>query len=176
VAQSAWYHPFFQYKRAPYDDHCRAALSAALSGGYEAHAGGIAAVLGGAPTMVSIIPSTKPGMTFLAQPLRRVVERVGTLRQLLQPAVVTTNPHLRMKRSIQPECFDVMPAARGQRLLLIEDLAVGLSTMHSVLARCRAEGVEAVVLSLGREVHIDGPYSAKHLLPLLGKPTWWNAP
>jgi hypothetical protein len=172
-ADSAWYHAFFRYKRPPHSDAERIALAAALSGGYEQHADRIADVLGGAPTMVSIVPSTRPGMTFTLQPLRQVVESVAALRALLRPAVVTTTPHAREKRTFQPDCFSVLPTVHGHRLLLIEDLAVGLSTMHSVLQRCRLDGIAAGVLSIGREVHTEGAYSAQAVLPLLGKPAWW---
>jgi hypothetical protein len=144
-------------------------IAATLSGAYEQHMVGIVESLGGPPTHVFPVPSTRVDPS--EQPLLRVTQAVTSLAHLAAPAPLTPRT-ARVPRSVQRDLFEVSEAVSGRRILLVEDLWVGGTTSESTAAPLIADGAKVAVLAIGRDVNPSFMTGAE-LLKSLGKPLWW---
>jgi len=114
---SPWYGRLWKYKRTTTADWVR--LAALVSVYYRTHADRLAALLGGNPTGITIVPS-KRGVTFEEQPLRRLLDRVASLRGSLEKLVEHTGMPVPRQKYL-PEAFSVVGDVSGRRVLLLED-------------------------------------------------------
>ena len=105
-----------------------------------AYATNITRMLGGPPDLVAIVPS-KRGVPFKDQPLRRVVDLVIGLRELLQQVAIYKAGEPFRRNKYMPETFAVVDGAvSGRRVLLIEDTIASGVTAISVAGALRPRG------------------------------------
>ena len=105
-----------------------------------ANATNITRMLGGPPDLVAIVPS-KRGVPFKDQPLRRVVDLVIGLRELLQQVAIYKAGEPFRRNKYMPETFAVVDGAvSGRRVLLIEDTIASGVTAISVAGALRPRG------------------------------------
>ena len=170
--ESPFYAAFKYYKTlsGTYGAPHIARLAATLSGGYEQHAPAIATALGGTPTVVTAVPSTR-GRTWDAQPLRTVLLAIGAVRDIAAPCIEYTGV-ARAPRTLQPGLFRTTRDVHGERILLVEDLWAGGSTAETAREELIDKGANTAVLSIGREIRPDF-LTASELIAALGRPTWW---
>jgi hypothetical protein len=172
---SSWYSQLVRYKSLPVSMSALDAVAAALSGGCAEHESAIATTLGGKPTVISSVPSTRIATTFDTQPLGAVIRRVAYLKPLAAPALRRTPGVTRQRRLLQPEVFECVSDLRGQRVLLIEDLSASLTTIQPALTVLQQAGASCATMVIAREVTIAATlYDASSILPQLGRPAWWS--
>lgn len=171
---TALYGAFKYYKRdfSQRGDTYRRALAAILAFAYDEHGDDLARLLGGSPTIVAAVPSTRPPNAV--NPLRSVVSNVASLRPLIDTPLVFTGVE-RRRHSVQPELFRAPQRLEQQRVLLIEDLWVRGSTAASAVEVIEAAGGRAVVLAIGREVRREF-LTSEELLRVSGRPRWVPEP
>ncbi len=146
-------------------------LAAALALTYRFYNAEIEAALGGPPTHVTPVPSSR-GVPYETQPLRRVIERVRTLQQLVKPTIRFAAGASRTPRTVEPDCFTVYPDGVNEpRVLIIEDLTVGGTTAYSAWYAIREAGANAAILSIGRQIR-HGFVDSARLLQSLPRPAW----
>jgi len=149
---SPWYGRLWKYKQTTTTDWIR--LAALVSVYYRAQADRLEGLLGGSPTGITIVPS-KRGFTFEEQPLRRLLDRVASLRNGIEKLVEHTGMSVPRQKYL-PEAFRVVGGVSGRRVLLIEDTWTTGSTAVSTAGALLAAGAESVVvLSLARKVNLD---------------------
>lgn len=146
----------------------RRMLSAILAFAFEEYETDLAKLLGGSPTMVAAVPSTKPPNAL--QPLPAVVAAVAALGPLVGRPLRYTGVR-RERHTVQPDLFAAPSRLDGQRILLVEDLWVRGATAATAVDVIEAAGGRAVVLAIGREVRRDF-MSCAELLRVSGRPSW----
>jgi len=172
-----WYNPFIAYKSlsGPAGEQPRTMLAAALSGGADEHIQSLISTLGGPPTIVTPVPSTR-GKPYAEQPLRTVIERVRSLADVLSPALGHSGVE-RQRRRYQPGLFTATRSLADERVLLIEDLFTTGSTSTSAWHACASAGAAVAVLVIARELNLEWmPTETASVIRALGKPAWWDAP
>jgi hypothetical protein len=144
---SAWYSRLITYKKG-YPEHLRL-LGALASTWLRRHRAAVAALLGGEPGLLTVVPS-KRGVDYERQPLRQALAHFGPppfpLRQTLR--------HLEggHRHQYTPEIFaPVTTSLREQRIVLVEDTWVTGATALSAAGALLDHGAAAVcVLPLAR--------------------------
>jgi hypothetical protein len=147
---SPWYTRLATYKRG--NPELAPLLGALAATFLETHAGPIGALLGGAPTQLTTVPS-KRGISYADQPLRRALAHFSPVRRRLAP-VLAFDPtgaaagHGRYT----PGCFKLVGSSPvGERIVLIEDTWVTGATALSAAGALLAHGAAAIaILPLAR--------------------------
>lgn len=168
---SSFYSAFKYYKsiRGESGARYREMIAAALSGAHELHATAIETVLGGSPTHVCPVPSTRVSPT--EQTLLTVTRTVASLAEAAAPAPLTSRSK-RIPWTVQRDLFQLTEEVSACRILLVEDLWVRGSTAESAAAPLIAGGARVAVLAIGREVR-PGFLTADTLIASLDRPRWW---
>ena len=152
---SPWYTRLATYKRG--NPELAPLLGALAATFLEVHAGPIAALLGGAPTLLTTVPS-KRGIPYEAQPLRRALALCPPVSQLLAPVLAfdpaaTAGGHAAAGRGrYTPGCFKPLGRSPlGERIALVEDTWVTGATALSAAGALLMHGAAAVaILPLAR--------------------------
>jgi len=127
------------------------------------HTESIDSLLGGTPTIISVVPSTRGGDP-LKQPLFRALGRSSRLRDRLK--VVQRHSGQAVGRwEYNPKAFQATDKLRGERVLVVEDLWVTGAKATSAAGALMAAGATVALLVVGREVNStytdeDHPYRA----------------
>jgi len=144
----------------------RGDVIASLSHEYmRAHRRPIEAILGGPVSMLTLVPSKKPGFTFSTQPLRKALSRVASLATLLKE-VLHHVPGAQIGRSeYRSDAFRRTGiSVVRERIVIIEDTWVTGATALSAAGALYAFGVANVlVLPIARLINssywsTDHPY------------------
>jgi len=134
----------------------------------QTHAEAIADLLGGTPTAIAAVPSTR-GWKPTEQPLYRALDRSSVLRTNLR--VLQTHDGSSVGRwEYKPGSFPVAASLRGERVILVEDLWVTGAKAVSAAGALMAARASVVLLVIGREVNStytddDHPYRAAMKAP-----------
>jgi hypothetical protein len=147
----------------------RLALAAILSGAYEQHASAIEGALGGPPNIVTTVPSTR--VLHAVQPLQSVIQRVAALAERCGDTLEHSGV-VRIPRTVQPSLFRTTGGVSGRRILLVEDLWVGGTTVESAIRPLQTSGAIVAALAIGRQIKLSFQ-TAPELLAAVRAPNWW---
>ena len=161
LTPSPWYGRLREYKisRPEY----MSTVAAVVHLYFQEHAKPIDDLLGGAPTIISVVPSTRGGDP-LKQPLFRGLGRSSKLKDRLK--VVQRHRGQAVGRwEYNPKAFPATGNLRGERVLVVEDLWVTGAKATSAAGALMAAGATVALLVVGREVNStytdeDHPYRA----------------
>ena len=133
-----------------------------------AHADAIADLLGGTPTAIAAVPSTR-GWQPKQQPLYRALDRSSVLRTKLR-VLQKHDGSAVDRREYKPAAFPAVASLSGERVILVEDLWVTGAKAVSAAGALMAARASVVVLVIGREVNStytddDHPYRAAMKVP-----------
>ena len=124
----------------------RGDLLAALVYEYtQAHRASIDALLGGSPTLWTIVPS-KRGHTFVSQPFCRALCRVTTIANTLTQTLSLRTGERVDRREFRPQAFDCVIDVGDQRVLILEDTWVTGATAVSAAGALMSAGAAAVAI------------------------------
>lgn len=138
-----WYTRLATYKTF-HPEH--STLLASLTYLYLAHhESDIATILGGEPDVITFVPSTR-GVAPEQQPLRRALGLVAPMNDRLQILARHVPGRTIGRREYAPDVFAADAAARGRRIVLIEDTWVTGSRAVSVAGALYDGGAESVVM------------------------------
>ena len=158
VSPSPWYTALLRYKEAGGWSAKAPALAVALWAWMESHWDRVSAALGGEPTLVLVVPSTRRPMPTS---LHRLVTGQPKLQTRLRQDVVAfvednvPNDWAKHERLI-PEAFVVSRSVSGERILVIEDTWVAGAMALSTAIALRSAGADSLALvSVGRMVYED---------------------
>lgn len=131
-------------------------LAALVRRYFETHAEAIAALLGGAPSLITVVPSKKAWVTFETQTLRRVLHVAGRelfdVTQTLEFATGATLP----RQKYLPDVFSPVRAIAGERIVLIEDTwTSGATSTSAAGALLREEAAAVLVMPIARQVALE---------------------
>lgn len=176
VERGALYSSFKDYKNVlgAAGDSARHRLRCILSGAIDEHAATLVAALGGPPSLVAVVPSTRSVFAGYSQPLAIVARGVGALSVLFTATpILRWTGIARKARQVQLDLFAVERSIHGERVLLIEDLWVGGTTTRSAMITLQSAGATCVGLAIGRSIN---PYfeGADKVAKALGRPRWWT--
>ncbi|MCC7055680.1 MAG: phosphoribosyltransferase [Gemmatimonadaceae bacterium] len=136
------------------------------------HAEAIATHLGGEPTIVCPVPSSR-GMTVEAQPLTVAIQHCALMKHHFVPAL-RAHPTLRRDKGLfQPEYFVPARDVRGERIVLVEDLTASGRTAYSAWYALRSAGAQVAMLSIARLMSPDFR-NADDVLARLPRPAWFD--
>lgn len=159
---SPWYGALVKYKG--FERQLGTVLVSVAYHFLEEHRDNIAGLLGGEPTMLTIVPS-KRGFTYDEQPLRAVLSLVEPLGSMLRQTLQHVPGSASGRRQFHPEAFTAGPTpVRGERIILIEDTWVTGATAVSAAGALLDLGATSVaVLPIARVVDAgfwneDHPY------------------
>lgn len=127
----------------------------------QTHAEAIAGLLGGTPTAIAAVPSTR-GWQPTEQPLYRALDRSSVLRTKLR-VLQKHDGSAVGRREYKPAAFPVAASLRGERVILVEDLWVTGAKAVSAAGALMAARASVVLVVIGREVNStytddDHPY------------------
>lgn len=164
VAQnpSPWYSRLVTYKK--FQPEHRVVLAGLLGTFILAHRQRIEELLGGTLSALVPVPS-KRGVSFADQPLRQTLSMIVPFRELVRPLIECKGDGEIKRQRYNPAAFNVDPAVRGQRIVLIEDLWVSGATAASAAGALLTHGANVIVLPIARMVEVafygdDHPYFA----------------
>lgn len=141
----AWYTYLQTYKAGHPERHVEIASVATLFAVDQRER--IAALLGGEPTAVTIVPS-KRGRTFSDQPLRLTLARSKAIAPSLQELLRFREGARVGRGEYQPSAFDgASSAVRRARVLIIEDTWVTGATAVSAAGRLLELGAQSVAIA-----------------------------
>lgn len=149
---SAWYSRLLTYKISEPEHQ---PLIASLVYLYlTTHVREIASVLGGEPTIITIVPS-KRGRAYKEQPLRHALSMVAPLNAKLRHTLTMREGQAIGRWEYKPTAMrPENTVVKGQRVALIEDTWVtGATAMSAAGALMEAGARSVVVLPVGREVN-----------------------
>jgi hypothetical protein len=117
------------------------------------HERSIAVMLGGEPTMLTIVPS-KRGTPYDQQPLRGVLSLLEPLQTKLRQTLVHQPGQAHARRKYSPEVFGAGPASvEGARVVLIEDTWVtGATAVSAAGALLRLGAASVAIFPIARVV------------------------
>jgi predicted amidophosphoribosyltransferase len=153
----------YHYALRSYKDHHRpevrahfaTILSATIARFTFRHWACITAMLGGEPTLVTTVPSTRPATRPGEHPLVAVVRRSPLLASLHRP-VLTRGPGQVGHQRANDDAFIVNGALQSHNVLLIEDTFTSGARAQSAACALRLAGAAAVtVVTAGRVVNPD---------------------
>jgi predicted amidophosphoribosyltransferase len=141
---SPWYGILSTYKRGQAE---QGRVLVALAYLYlEQHRDRLAALLGGPPTMLTIVPS-KRGLTFETQPFRQQLARIDVLAKQLRHTLVHRAGEAVDRWTYRPAAFAPGPVGvKGERVLLLEDAWVTGATAVSAAGALLGFGAASVVV------------------------------
>jgi hypothetical protein len=144
INPSLWYGRLFRYKAG--EPESGRVLTAVAHCWITAHLETISSELGGEPTLMTIVPSKREGVTFRVQPLRRAIADLpdppAPLVQLLEMVPGAAVP----RNTYRPEAFEAVRDVRRHRVLLIEDSWVSGATPLSAAGAILQAGAAAVAV------------------------------
>ena len=139
---SQWYSALRGYKE--FQPNHGSAIASIAFHFFDTHASRIEAMLGGPPTVFTIVPS-KQGKSYSQQPLRAALSRVETLKNRLRHTLLHRGSQTYARRQYCPEIFAPGPIeVRGERIVLIEDTWVTGATAVSAAGALLENGATAV--------------------------------
>ncbi len=125
--------------------------------------GNLAGLLGGAPTLTTIVPSTS-GISYADQPLRRTLARSPELNEQLTEGLTYIKGRQTKRRAYTPDVFRASIDVVGARVVLIEDTWVTGATAISAAGALLAAGALSVALfPIARIVEKNSYLSPKYL-------------
>lgn len=133
VAQPSPLYSWFKYYknvRGENGERYRDAIAAIVSGAYEQHGPAIELALGAAPDLVTTVPSTR--VVHATQPLQSALQRVAQLAAHCEDVLEHTGL-ARVQRTVQADLFRTSGSLKGRRVVLVEDLWVGGTTVESAI-------------------------------------------
>jgi hypothetical protein len=123
----------------------------------------IAGILGGPPTLTTIVPSTS-GITYSLQPLRRTLARSPEIDKRLTECLAYIKGQQTQRRIYTPDVFRASVDVVGQRVVLIEDTWVtGATAISAAGALLEAGALSVAVLPIARIVEKNSYLSPKYL-------------
>jgi hypothetical protein len=144
LSPSPWYTRLLTYKQG--HPEYGAALAALAHVYLEANSDRIDQLLGGAPTVLTIVPS-KRGLSFDDQPFRKTLARVPPIREQLVQTLVHVAGQTVGRREYNPTAFAHGPTpVRGGRIVLLDDTWVTGATAVSAAGALLREGAQSVIL------------------------------
>jgi hypothetical protein len=112
----------------------------------QTHASRVASLLGGEPTVVTVVPS-KRGISYDDQPLRIALSKAEPIQEKLRETLRYGEGSTWGRQEYHPEAFTAGPVAvRGERVVLIEDTWVTGATAVSAAGRLLELGADGVAL------------------------------
>ncbi len=170
VAPSPWYSRLIAYKTV-FKDENGLNLAALLSVFYSEHEGRFTTQLGGAPTLVAVVPS-KRGRAFEHQPLRKAVSAIMALREKVQDVIRYVPRQSSARQQFTPEVFQCPRDLVGERILLIEDTWTSGATAVSAAGALLNAGAEAVgIVAIARKVDAEF-WTAEHPYIVEARKSW----
>jgi hypothetical protein len=144
LSPSPWYTRLLTYKQG--HPEYGAALAALAYTYLETNQEPIAGLLGGEPTVLTIVPS-KRGVAFNEQPFRKTLARVPPLRDRLRSTLVHVPGASVGRRHYNPAAFASGPApVRDARVILLDDTWVTGATAVSAAGALLRDGARDVVI------------------------------
>ena len=144
LSPSRWYSALASYKTFQ-PEHKRVVASVAYHF-LQTHEDKIAAMLGGAVTMITIVPS-KRGVDYAQQPLRSALSAVKPINDKLARTLRFIPGSKLGRKQYEPSVFSAAGAnVKGERILLIEDTWVTGATSLSAGSRLLELGAESVAI------------------------------
>jgi hypothetical protein len=161
-----WYGRLREYKisRPEYMTTLAAVLHLYLS----THSDHVVDLLGGSPTRIGVVPSTR-GYQPVEQPLYRALDRSSLVRPLL--AVLQIHSTQAVGRwEYMPDAFPATGRLARERIILVEDTWVTGAKSVSAAGALMEAGASVAVIVIGREVNAgytdeDHPYRAAMARP-----------
>ncbi len=145
LSPSPWYTWLLTYKQG--HPEYGSALAALAYVYLETNVGPLAELLGGQPTVLSIVPSKKPGVTFAHQPFRQALALVPPLGVRLRHTLAHVLGQEVGRREYNPAAFGPGPASvDGERVILLDDTWVTGATAVSAAGALLREGAASVVI------------------------------
>lgn len=143
LSPSEWYGMLWTYKSG---NNWHAAVLVSLAYTWlDANGARVAALLGGEPDALTVVPSTK-GVVAARQPLRVALSWIEPFRERLVTALEWTGEKVERRR-YQPDAFRAGPEdIRGRRVLLIEDTWVTGSKALSAGGALLRDGARSVAI------------------------------
>lgn len=131
-------------------------LAALIHRYFETHVDDIAALLGGAPSLITVVPSKKSWVTFDTQTLRRVLRVAGReLFDVVQTLEFATGATLPRQKYL-PDVFRPVQAIAGERIVLIEDTwTSGATSTSAAGALLREDAAAVLILPIARQVALE---------------------
>lgn len=170
VSPGPWYTAMLQYKWSGQWNTYAPALASVLWAWLNEHWVDLANVLGGPPTLVTVVPSRSDPMPT---PLYRIAMAQPTLGGLLSAAISYDSSAVEgewKRKSLEPDAFKVSSDVEGERVLLLEDTWVTGSTPLSAAIAARRTGAASLALvPIARMVYQDAmtdPYRVAASAPV----------
>jgi predicted amidophosphoribosyltransferase len=153
VKPSPWYSSAPQYMPV---------LASVAHAYLDAHQADIARMIGGAPDLITIVPS-KRGYVYERQPLKHTLSMSSRLRERLAQTM-THDPKIVVGRQeYNPKAFKVMAqVVKGKRIILVEDTWVTGSTAVSAAGALLEAGASEVAIMPIARVLNDGFWPPDH--------------
>ncbi len=145
LSPSAWYTWLLTYKQG--HPEYGGALAALAYVYLDKNAEPLAALLGGPPSVFSIVPSKKPGVTFAQQPFRQALALAPPLAGQLKQTLTHIAGQTIGRREYKPAAFAPGPVSvQGKRVVLLDDTWVTGATAVSAAGALLREGAASVVI------------------------------
>jgi phosphoribosylpyrophosphate synthetase len=121
----------------------------------EQHLRCVTRVLGGDPTVVTSVPSTRASPRPGTHPLESAVTRVGALASRYVPLLVRGSAYVDHNRA-DDDAFTVRRTLSGARVLVVDDTLTTGARLQSAVSAIRQSGASAVAgLVVGRVIDPD---------------------
>lgn len=131
---------------------CGVIIAATLARFAQLHWSCIAGLLGGPPTVITTVPSTRAQPRLGEHPLIGAVRRSGTLASLYRPLLVRGAGPAEQRRA-GDDVFAVTADVTAERVLLIEDTLASGARAQSAASALRLGGAKSVaVVVIGRVI------------------------
>jgi len=152
LSPSPWYTWLLTYKQG--HPEYGGALAALAYTYLDKNAGPLAELLGGPPSILSPVPSKKPGFTFPHQPFRQTLALVPPLAKQLRHTLTHIAGQSIGRREYNPAAFAPGPVSvEGERVVLLDDTWVTGATAVSAAGALLRDGATSVaILPLARMV------------------------
>lgn len=140
---SPWYYALRNYKLAQWEEFGKAVACVAYVW-LETHWGDLSRMLGGAPHLITIVPSKQPDVAFDRQRLRLALSPLG---DLLQQTMICSNRDAYHRSAYAPETFTAnRETVENKRIVLVEDTWITGATAISAAGALLNAGAESVVV------------------------------
>jgi predicted amidophosphoribosyltransferase len=148
-----WYSILQTYKKGQFRENADVVASIAYEW-LKRHRSHVAAMLGGSIEVITIVPS-KRGYSYVAQPFRRALVKLGAFERRLTETLRCDHPERYDRMKYAPAIFTVVDASkiRGRRVLLLEDTWISGATAVSAAGALLDAGAKTVAITpLAREI------------------------
>jgi hypothetical protein len=123
----------------------------------------IATVLGGEPTVVTSVPSTRASPRPGTHPLEAAVTRVSALASRYTPLLVRGSAYVDHNRA-DDDAFTARRTLSGERVLLVDDTLTTGARLQSAVSALRQNGASSVAgLIVGRVMDPDWNDNCRHI-------------